>query len=257
MQIKPEFARHFELIEAPLRSDRECSRVDIIILKYKLPDVESRCMDNLIRHTDWPHKVTWYDARNQTANFSKLWNHLASESTCDYICVMDSDAYVSPNWLGKMMESFTEGFYCKESAVSTEYVYPDPVGVVVPITKNGGGHPIQGKEYTDKTPFLVYEEQVSGFFFLFRKEILNDVGYFDERFYLFGQDSEWMDRVHASRWNIVVRPDVYVAHDVSASIKKARDENEFDYGIDGQVTQMVYDTIRNEKEQGVYKPPQY
>jgi cellulose synthase/poly-beta-1,6-N-acetylglucosamine synthase-like glycosyltransferase len=253
----PTLLKHWGLIETPLVSDRECQRVDIIVLKYKSPDIECRCVNNLIRHTNWPHKLTWYDARNQTANFSKIWNRLIFESVCDYICIMDSDAYVSPNWLSTMMESFNPDFYCKSALFSEELVCVDSVGVVVPVTNRGGGHPIQWTEYPNLNPFLVYEEQVSGFFFLFKKSILEDVGYFDERFYIFGQDSDWIDRVHASNWNVVVRPDVYIAHDVSASVNKAKVEGEFEPIAEGRMTQLIYKTINKEKAAGVYEVPRY
>jgi len=253
----PALLKHWELLQSPLISDRASRRVDIVVLKYKSPDIEARCISRLIQHTDWPYKVTWYDARNQTANFSKIWNRLVFESVCDYICIMDSDAYVSSNWLSVMMETFDSEFYCKPSLNSTEYVCAAPVGVVVPVTNHGGGHPIQWTDYSDNTPFLVREEQVSGFFFLFRKAVLNDVGYFDERFYIFGQDSDWIDRVHASNWNVVVRPDVHVAHDVSASVSKAQAEGEFEPVAEGRMTQLVYKIIDKEKAAGVYEAPQY
>ena len=250
------FSRHLTLVEKPLVSDQECSRVDIIVLKYKLPEVESKCMNHLIAHTDWPYKVTWYDARNQTANFSKLWNRLAHESTCDYILIMDSDAFVSRDWLGRMMESFQPGFTCKLSSHDDDIVLPDPVGVVVPITHKGGAHTRQGYEWDDKSPCLA-NFQVSGFFFLFRKEMLNDIGYFDERFYLHGQDSEWMDRVLASKWHIVMRRDVFVDHLVSVSIQKAREAKEFSYETDLLLTQRIYAIIREEKRRNVHEPPRY
>lgn len=253
------FARHLELVEEPLISDRDCQRVEIIVLKYKLPEVESKCADHLIKHTDWPYKLTFYDARNQRANFSKLWNRLAYESTCDYICIMDSDAFVSPHWLDRMMESFQSGFTCKYSSEDETLLTADetyPVGVVVPVTNQGGAHTRQGYEWEDKSPCFA-RFQVSGFCFLFRKDVLNDVGYFDERFYLHGQDSEWMDRVIESKWRIVMRRDVYVEHLTSASIQKARKDGEFSYETDILLTQRIYAIIREEKKKRKYEPPRY
>jgi hypothetical protein len=257
-----------------LVSDRDAHRVEIIVLKYKLPNIERQCMSHLIQYTNWPYKVTWYDARNQPANFAKLWNRLIYESSCEYIVIMDSDAYVPPYWLEQMMACFQPDFICKKSVVVEKSrkqtildkvidenaadvdVYADPVGVVVPVTKGPGAHAIQYKEWKDKSPCLV-QDQVSGFFFLFRRDVLDDVGYFDERFYLYGQDSEWIDRVVESKWNIVMHRGVCVEHDVSASIKQARKTGEFDYEADGQMTRLIYDIIREEKKQGIYTPFRY
>src|SRR5690606_19491689 len=129
-----------------------------------------------------------------------------------------------------------------------------PVGLVVPITKPGGAHTIQGFNWKKSdTPFLT-DAQVSGFCFLFRKAMIEDIGYFDERFYLHGQDSEWVDRVIDSPWNIVVRPDVFVDHVVSASITAAKESGEINYTTDIEYTKMVYALIRDEKKRGVYEP---
>ena len=265
---------HLTMTKRGLVPDRESHRVEIIVLKYKLPDIERQCMSHLIQYTNWPYKVTWYDTRNQPANFAKLWNRLIYESSCEYIVIMDSDAYVPPCWLEQMMECFQPDFICKNSVFVEESrnrailaatieenaedieVGADPVGVVVPVTKGSGAHAIQYKEWKDKSPCLV-QDQVSGFFFLFRKDVLDDVGYFDERFYLYGQDSEWIDRVVESEWNIVMHRGVCVEHDVSASIKQARKTGEFDYEADGQMTRLIYDIIREEKKKGIYIPFQY
>lgn len=258
-QLRLSYGDHLELVAKPLKTDQECQRVDIIVLKYKVPDVEVECMEHLIRNTYWPHKVTWYDNRNQSANFAKIWNHLTRISTCDYVCIADSDAFVSPGWLTKMMECFEVGFRCYASEREKTFTRPHPVGLVVPITHTKGAHTIQGElDFSeDQTPFAT-REQVSGFFFLFRKAMWEDIGGFEERFYLHGQDSEWMDRINESkRWRIVVRPDVFVDHLVSASIDKSHDEGELDKPRDVRYTHMIYETIRREKREGVFEPPRF
>ena len=253
-----EFTKHTELIRKSLIGDWEAKRVDIICLKYKEEEIEKDCTRHLIDYTKWPYKLTWYDSRNQTANFSKLWNHLICVSTCDYIVIMDSDAFVSEKWLTSMMACFEPDFECLQGQGSTRLVTSDNVGVVVPRTREGAASTVQGRlgNSKDPRPFLT-EEQISGFFFLFKKEVWQDIGAFDERFYLHGQDSEWIDRVIASKWNIVVCPDVFVDHLVSASISKAVKNGEVNYGVDIAYTQFIYDLIRTEKKQGVYAPFRY
>jgi len=266
-----QFYKQADLVEKPLVPDSDCSRVDIIILKYNVPKIESTCFNLFVNNTDWPHKITWYDSRNQTANFSKLWNHLTHQSTCEYVLISDSDVYVCKNWLSKMMESFTPGFCCYETTTLKELeerpsvfegkkavIQAEKVGLVVPVTRYGGAHTMQGLiEYKPSSPPFLTSEQVSGFFFLFKKEMWRDIGGFDERFYLHGQDSEWMDRVVASDWQIVVRPDVFVDHEVSASINQSVRDNDIDLPIDLQWTKLVYSRIRQEKSEKIYEPIKY
>lgn len=252
------FQNQYKLVDMELVDDKECQRVDIIVLKYKIPRVERVCLELFVNHTDWPHKLTWYDSRNQSANFSKLWNHLTDISTCEYILIADSDVYVCKNWLSKMMDSFQSGFCCYDTIEKKNQVLPENVGLVVPVTRYGGAHTIQGLvEFPPNFPPFLTDEQVSGFFFLFKKQMWREIGGFDERFYLHGQDSEWMDRVVASDWQIVVRPDVFVDHEVSASINQSVEDGEINYEKDLQWTKFIYDVIRAEKKAKIYEPPKF
>ncbi len=255
-EFEEHLPKHLERVKKPLLTDSECKRVDIIVLKYKDPEVEEKCILNLVKHTDWPHKITWYDSRNQSANFSKLWNHLTKISTCDYVLIMDSDAYVPEYWLSRMMDSFEPDFACRASDRSSIEVAPQKVGLVVPVTHEYGAHTIQGlhRKFFGEIPFLA-RTQVSGFFFLFKKEMFDDIGAFDEEFYLHGQDSEWIDRILDSKWEIVVRGDVYVDHTVSASITAATERGEFHYPTDIAYTQVVYRIRREEKMEGIHVVP--
>ncbi len=252
----PEYAKK---VAEPMVGDRECRRVDIIVLKYKDDMVEEHCMRLLNQHTDWPYKLTWFDNRHPfdpekaTGNFAMIWNRLTRESTCDYVLIMDSDAFVTKEWLSLMMETFEPDFECCLSHDNPVKIQ-SKVGLVVPITHASGAHTIQGMHRNDLgMPFLT-RAQVSGFFFLFKKEMFEDIGPFDERFYLHGQDSEWIDRVIASDWQIVVRPDVFIDHTVSASIRRAEEKGSIDLHTERLYTKVVYDAIRKEKELGVYKP---
>ncbi len=248
--------KHTDLVKLPMESDAVLRRVDIIVLKYKDPHVEQRCLTMLNEHTDWPYKLTWYDSRNHSANFARLWNHLTRISTCDYVLIMDSDAFVEENWLSRMMSSFNEDFTCKATETSSTQMHPKKVGLVVPVTHKNGAHTVQGlhRRNFDKSPYL-YDSQVSGFFFLFKKEMFDDIGCFNENFYLHGQDSEWIDRIIKSDWDIIVRGDVMVDHVVSASISAASERGEFDYQTDISYTKIIYDDIKRKKAENKYVVP--
>lgn len=174
-----------ELAKQPLKTDRELKRVEIIILGFKNPAVEALCLERLIHNTLHPYKLTFYDNKENPPNFSKIWNKLVQESTCDYILIMDSDVYVERFWLEAMMKNFDN---------------PE-VGVVGP-----------NFEYKE------FDGTISGCCFLFKKEVFEKVGQFDERFYLFGQECEWQKRVLTIRgsglpaYKIVIEKEAIVEH---------------------------------------------
>lgn len=201
------------LAEVQLTNDRVTGRVEIIMLKFKEePEIIDKAITRIIHNTDHPFKLTIFDNRLNTANTSKIWNKLVLESTCDFVLIIDSDAYIpaeklSPCWLTRMMESIEE------------------TGVVIPVSSAPGGahqHVSGPREYPDS---IINQDIWSGYCFLFKRSMVLDMrvdkapGLFDERFYIYGQDSEWAHRLKRFG-GAVMRRDVYVEHIGGASFKK-------------------------------------
>ena len=55
-------------------------------------------------------------------------------------------------------------------------------------------------------------DAVSGSFMAVRKPVLEDVGYLDERFFLYGEDLDWCYRIRQSGWKIVYYPKASILH---------------------------------------------
>lgn len=192
-----------DLAQIPMTDDSDTRRVEIIMLKFKEePRIIDEAVTRIIHNTDWPFKLTIYDNRLNTANTSRIWNKLVKESTCDYVLIMDSDAYVpktEPCWLTRMMESV------------------DETGIVVPVSDvRGGAHQYVG--HAENYPSFTRNKDVwSGYCFLVYKGVFEEFGFFDERFYIYGQDSEWAWRTRNP--GAVMRKDVLVQHVGGASFK--------------------------------------
>lgn len=209
-EIKETIKKVKELASLPLSNDRVIGRVEIVMLKFKEPpEIIDKAISRIIHNTEHPFKLTIFDNRPNTANTSKIWNKLVRESMCDYVLIMDSDAYVpekktEPCWLSRMMESIEE------------------TGVVIPVSSASGGQD-QRVDGPEEYPSSVINKGIwSGYCFLFKKSVVLDLpvrvpGPFDERFYIYGQDSEWAHRVSKKLGGAVMRKDVYVEHIGGAS----------------------------------------
>lgn len=206
MSIKDELREMKDLAAQPLSNDRDTKRVEIVMLKFKeSPEIIDKAILRIIHNTDWPFKLTIFDNRPNNANTARIWNKLIAEATCDYILICDSDAYIpalktSPCWLTRMMESIEE------------------TGVVIPVSSAGGGahqHVARPEEYPSTAR---NKDAWSGFFFLVSKAAYGQIGPFDERFYIYGQDSEWAIRC-GKKGGAVMRKDVFVEHIGGASFK--------------------------------------
>lgn len=189
-----DFKKIKQLAEVPMTDDKETKRVEIIMLKFKEePHIINDSISRIVNNTDWPFKLVVFDNRLNTANTSRAWNKLVKESTCDYICIIDSDCFVEKEWLNRMMESINE------------------TGIVIPVFDNTGGSG-QIASQASSYPASVKNTSIwSGCCFLFKKSVYEQLGAFDERFYLYGQDSEWAYRAKRIG-GAIMRKDVFMHH---------------------------------------------
>ncbi len=71
-------------------------------------------------------------------------------------------------------------------------------------------------------PDDVYEvEAISGSFMFFRAQVVKDIGYLDESFFMYGEDLDWCFRIHESGWKIYYLPETKIVHFKGESSKKS------------------------------------
>jgi hypothetical protein len=214
-----------KIARVPMKTNAETRRVEIIVLKFhEEKSVIDECVSRIIHNTEWPFKLTVYDNRMNTPNTSRIWNHIIAESACEYICIIDSDAFVpqtNPCWLTRMMESI------------------DDKGVVVAMGDTVGG----ANKATEPAPYPSQRPQEgiwSGFCALYRKPTIVELGGFDEAFNLYGQDSEFAYRCLKKLGGATYRTDVFVHHEGSHSAKKANDAGTLDREAEKLYAQTLY-----------------
>lgn len=206
-EITDKISKIKKLAAVPLKNDLEISRVEIVILKFKEPaEIIDKCISRIIHNTDWPFKLTIFDNRPNTPNTSRIWNKLIKETTCRYVIVMDSDAFIpakktNPCWLSRMMESV------------------DETGFVIPVSSAPGGDHQQVSGPLPYPASTINKGIWSGYCFLMDKIRWGSGELFNEKFYIYGQDSEFAHRV-SKRGGAVMRQDVYVEHIGGYSFKQ-------------------------------------
>jgi len=208
---------YWEMVEKPLAKDSEIDRVEIIVLKYKDPKTETKCVKNLLENTEHPYKLTLFDNRPNSANMAKAWNKLIRESTCEYIVVMDSDAFVGENWLAPLVNCFKDKPDC---------------GIAVPVAGDTSVPVTQQRRKRLNEGPLAITGHVSGFCFMIKKSMMEEMGWFDENFYVFGQDSDFCERMlHAKKYRPYIVAASYVEHGEkeggSTSTRKASEEGDW------------------------------
>lgn len=173
------------------------NKVDIIILRYNLPKYEDQCIQS-VKDTvkNVKYELTVFDNYEPDYHISKAWNKLIEKSDCEYICLLNSDTVPWNGWLKKLMEVFKR----KEN-----------VGAVGPATSNTSG--VQGgHEGPTGTPCVIPIDQLTGFCLIFPKKVWEEAGKFDERFHLYGEENDFLERVKLEGYNLYFRPDAFVYH---------------------------------------------
>lgn len=167
--------------------------VEIILVKYGQPEYEKETIEQVLKHTRTPYHLTVYDNLPGDENLSAVWNRLIKRSDAEYICLLNTDTVVSPHWLNKLLNTFE-----------------DPkVGAVGPVSNRAGGY--QGgwsKGHDGRTE----ANTLSGFCLVFPKKIWEEVGGFNEKYKLYGEDSEFTSEIKARGYKLIIRHDVWIFH---------------------------------------------
>jgi GT2 family glycosyltransferase/lipopolysaccharide/colanic/teichoic acid biosynthesis glycosyltransferase len=75
-------------------------------------------------------------------------------------------------------------------------------------------------------PDLSYEvEAISGSFMLIQRKILDEVGYLDESFFLYGEDLDWCYRIREKGWKVRYFADTKIIHFKGESSKRTEIDN--------------------------------
>lgn len=168
---------------------------EIIIVTYGQPEMERRSIDAVRKYTDLDrHKLTVIDNFTRDANLAKVWNEAIAASDREYVCLLNSDAIVEPEWLEKMIGvSVTHG---------ADAVGPmsDRVGTAAQKGTRGNG--------------VVKVEHLSGFCLLLRRAAWADSRGFREDHTFYGQESNLMRRLGKK----LVACNVFVHHAGGASL---------------------------------------
>ncbi|NQT33742.1 glycosyltransferase family 2 protein [bacterium] len=69
---------------------------------------------------------------------------------------------------------------------------------------------------------LVTVDRLIGAALMIRREALDQIGWFDERFFLFSEEEDLCLRLSQAGWKIYYNPEVYIIHRGAASVKQAK-----------------------------------
>ena len=214
------------------------SFTDILIPVKDRPNLTIECIRNIEKFTN-NYKITIIDngskpynleylkqnikhdiiELNKNKGFAEAINRALLQTNAPYICLLNNDVLVTKNWLNSLIDTFNV----------------DPkIKIVVPLTNNTALAKlplIPGLSYHEMNSILNKSSLQplttipSGFCFLFPRTLLDEIGLFDETYFLYGEETDWWFKVinsfnakeELNKYKAVLNPRVYVFHEGKGS----------------------------------------
>ena len=233
---------------APVQTHQ--AAVDIVVCVHNaLPDLQ-RCLEAVVRHTTPPYSLVLVDdgsgpetrdylsefanakgavlLRNEEPRgYTRAANQGLRRSSADYVVLLNSDTVVTPEWLDRLIA-------CAESNPQ--------IGLVGPLSNTASWQSIpeiesQGDWAANPLPAgMTIEEMgqlvarysarlyppvpfLNGFCLLIRRQVTEEIGYFDEETFGagYGEEDDYALRARKAGWLLALADDAYVYHAQSRS----------------------------------------
>jgi GT2 family glycosyltransferase len=159
-------------------------------------------------------------ASDQNEGFAKGNNRGIEVSKGDYIALLNNDAWASPDWVGSLVKTAEKdrrtGMCASKILLAREDHFLDNTGhLIYPDGLSWG----RGRMERDAGQYETEEEILlpSGCAALYKKEMLDETGLFDERFFAYCEDTDLGLRGRWLGWKCVYSPGAVVYHAFSAS----------------------------------------
>jgi hypothetical protein len=226
---------------------KDSPRISVIVVNCKRRELLGRCLESLARQEGADFEVIVVDngsddgspdmvARDYTAarglrlrlirnpsnrGFCAANNQGIAASKAEFVALLNNDAEAYPGWLAALRRCF-EGRPEVGMAASKILVFEDPRRIdkaghlIYPDGQNRG----RGSGEVDAGQYDRMEETLwpDGCAAMYRKDMLDRIGGFDEDFFAYADDAELGLRARIAGWICLYAPDALVRHHRGATL---------------------------------------
>lgn len=231
-----------------LRDSREADRLEVFVVDNASPAFDAERFRRAfpgVEIVENPTNVGFAVASNQALRLA----------TGRYLLLLNPDAHVEPDTIPIMrdyMDSHPE-VGCATCRVelpdgsldlACRRLFPTPersfyrmtmLSKAFPRSRRFGQYNLTYLDEWDETEI----DQPCGAFMMVRSEIRETVGLLDERYFMYGEDTDWAFRMKQAGWRIMYVPSATVHHDKRAASRKYRSRT-IQYFYDAML--LFYDT---------------
>jgi GT2 family glycosyltransferase len=159
---------------------------------------------------------------NENRGFGAAINQVYSRSVSPFLAILNDDAIAAPHWLGAlldMIESRPDAGMCASQVRLLEGGRIDSAGMLICAdgSSKQRGHLRPPEEYCRPEEVLL----PSGSAALYRRAMLDEIGGFDEDFFLYCEDTDLGLRARWAGWKCLYAPQAVVDHAYSSTAGRA------------------------------------
>jgi len=182
--------------------------------RFKVVVVDNGSTDNSIEFIRRKYPDTEIIQHNKNLGYAYAINLVMETIESKYVVFLNNDIIVEPDWLQQLISHINTE---KVAAVNPNILFLKNKEV---INAAGGSCDIYGIGWNrgngelDKGQYGIVEEvfYVNGTALLTKKEIWKDIGSFDERYFLYGEDLDWCWRARLKGYRILYIPSSRIYH---------------------------------------------
>ena len=185
-------------------------------------DFEIIVVDNSGRKAVAPRDGVRVISNDRNVGFGAAFNQAFRESKAPFLAILNDDATAHPEWLESLLravEARPDVGMCASQVVLAGEDRIDSAGMLLcgDGSSKQRGHLESPGNYPRKQEVLL----PSGSAAFYRREMLDEIGVFDESFFLYCEDTDLGLRARWAAWECLYVPDARVEHRYSHSAGKA------------------------------------
>lgn len=215
--------------------------VSIIVLNWNRKNLLKRCIDSIQSQTYKPVEIVLVDngshdgsAEYVRENFPgvKLICNAENYGFCGgnnigikeakgrYIALMNNDAVIQPDCIEEMVKTIRKG--TDIGAVATKILLEDKpsiidaagIGICMDGLSIGRGRMEEAAGYEEEAEVFFVSDCVS----LYRREMLDDIGLYDEDFFAYAEETDLGWRARLKGWRTIYNPKAVAVHSHSSTM---------------------------------------
>ena len=190
--------------------------------RQTLRDFEVIVVDNSARHAVEPRDGMRIISNDRNVGFGAAFNQAFHASAAPYLAILNDDAAAHPEWLESLLravEARPDVGMCASQVLLAADGRLDSAGMLLCLdgSSKQRGHLEAPDSYPRRQEVLL----PSGSAAFYRREMLEEIGLFDESFFLYCEDTDLGLRARWAAWECLYVPDARVEHRYSHSAGKA------------------------------------